>query len=113
MMNDVFYLNDLFDIYGELLTDRQRDYFKDYYFNNMSYGEIALKYNISRNAIYKQLGSATEKLNELEDILNIYKNNKKIREIINNCSDKKIIKKKKKIINCSDKKIISELEKII
>ena len=46
MMNDVFYLNDLFDIYGELLTDRQKDYFKDYYFNNMSYGEIALKYNI-------------------------------------------------------------------
>ena len=98
MMNDVFYLNDLFDIYGELLTDRQRDYFKDYYFNNMSYGEIALKYNISRNAIYKQLGSATEKLNELEDILNIYKNNKKIREIIGNCSDKKIVSELEKII---------------
>ena len=98
MMNDVFYLNDLFDIYGELLTDRQRDYFKDYYFNNMSYGEIADKYNISRNAIYKQLGSATDKLNELEDILKIYKNNKKIREIINNCSDKKIISELEKII---------------
>ena len=98
MMNDVFYLNDLFDIYGELLTDRQRDYFKDYYFNNMSYGEIADKYNISRNAIYKQLGSATEKLNELEDILKIYKNNKKIREIINNCSDKKIVSELEKII---------------
>lgn len=98
MMNDVFYLNDLFDIYGELLTDRQRDYFKDYYFNNMSYGEIADKYNISRNAIYKQLGSATEKLNELEDILNIYKNNKKIREIIGNCSDKKIVSELEKII---------------
>lgn len=98
MMNDVFYLNDLFDIYGELLTDRQKDYFKDYYFNNMSYGEIALKYNISRNAIYKQLGSATEKLNELEDILNIYKNNKKIREIIGNCSDKKIVSELEKII---------------
>lgn len=98
MMNDVFYLNDLFDIYGELLTDRQKDYFKDYYFNNMSYGEIALKYNISRNAIYKQLGSATEKLNELEDILNIYKNNKKIREIIGNCSDKKIVTELEKII---------------
>ena len=98
MMNDVFYLNDLFDIYGELITDRQKDYFKDYYFNNMSYGEIALKYNISRNAIYKQLGSATEKLNELEDILNIYKNNKKIREIIGNCSDKKIVSELEKII---------------
>ena len=98
MMDDVFYLNDLFDIYGELLTEKQRDYFKDYYFNNMSYGEIADKYNISRNAIYKQLGSATDKLNELEDILKIYKNNKKIREIINNCSDKKIISELEKII---------------
>lgn len=97
-MNDVFYLNDLFDIYGELLTDKQKDYFKDYYFNNMSYGEIADKYNISRNAIYKQLSSATDKLKELEDILKIYKNNKKIREIINNCSDKKIISELEKII---------------
>ena len=97
-MNDVFYLNDLFDIYGELLTDKQKEYFKDYYFNNMSYGEIADKYNISRNAIYKQLSSATDKLNELEDILKIYKNNKKIREIINNCSDKKIISELEKII---------------
>ena len=97
-MNDVFYLNDLFDIYGELLTDKQKDYFKDYYFNNMSYGEIADKYNISRNAIYKQLSSATDKLKELEDILKIYKNNKKIREIINNCSDKKIVSELEKII---------------
>ena len=97
-MNDVFYLNDLFDIYGELLTDKQKEYFKDYYFNNMSYGEIADKYNVSRNAIYKQLSSATDKLNELEDILKIYKNNKKIREIINNCSDKKIISELEKII---------------
>ena len=97
-MNDVFYLNDLFDIYGELLTDKQKDYFKDYYFNNMSYGEIADKYNVSRNAIYKQLSSATDKLNELEDILKIYKNNKKIREIINNCSDKKIVSELEKII---------------
>ena len=45
-MDDVVYLNDLFDIYGELLTDKQQLYFKDYYFDNLSYGEIAEKYNI-------------------------------------------------------------------
>ena len=97
-MNDVFYLNDLFDIYGELLTDKQKDYFKDYYFNNMSYGEIADKYNVSRNAIYKQLGYAIDKLNEFESILNINKRNNKIRKIIDNCSDKKIISELEKII---------------
>ena len=54
-MDEVVYLNDLFDIYGELLTEKQRDYFRDYYFDNLSYGEIALKYDVSRNAIFKQL----------------------------------------------------------
>ena len=33
-MDEVVYLNDLFDIYGELLTDKQQDYFRDYYFDN-------------------------------------------------------------------------------
>ena len=47
MMDKLVYLNDLFDIYGDLLTEKQRMYFKDYYFDNLSFGEIASKYNIS------------------------------------------------------------------
>ena len=33
-MEKMFYLNELFDLYGELLTSKQQKYFKDYYFNN-------------------------------------------------------------------------------
>ena len=28
-----FYIIDLYDIYGELLTSKQQNYFEDYYFN--------------------------------------------------------------------------------
>ena len=92
-MDDVVYLNDLFDIYGDLLTDKQKSYFKDYYFDNLSYGEIAEKYSVSRNASFKQLKNVIDKLNELENNLGIYKKNKAIREIINIEKDNNIKKK--------------------
>ena len=31
-MEEVIYLNELYDFYGSLLTDKQRDYFENYYF---------------------------------------------------------------------------------
>ena len=97
-MDDIVYLNDLFDIYGELLTDKQKSYFKDYYFDNLSYGEIADKYDISRNASFKQLKNVIDKLNELEDILGIYKKNKIIMDIIANIDDEDIKKRLEKLL---------------
>ena len=40
-MEERNYLIILYDYYGELLTDKQRMYFEDYYFNNLSLGEIS------------------------------------------------------------------------
>ena len=119
-MDDVVYLNDLFDIYGDLLTDKQKSYFKDYYFDNLSYGEIAEKYSVSRNASFKkypkinfeffytgifenpksfkQLKNVIDKLNELENNLGIYKKNKAIREIINIEKDNNIIQEKESVV---------------
>lgn len=34
-MNEREYLIILYDFYGELLSDKQREYFEDYYFNNL------------------------------------------------------------------------------
>ena len=34
-MEKYVYLNLLYDLYGELLTEKQQKYFKDYYFNNV------------------------------------------------------------------------------
>ena len=92
-MDEIIYLNELFDLYGELLSDTQIKYFKDYYFDNLSYGEIADKYNVSRNAIFKQLKIGVDKLNKYEKTIGLYEKNKKLVEIIKEIEDKKIKEK--------------------
>ena len=42
-MDEINELIMLYDYYGELLSDSQKEYFMDYYFNNLSLGEIADK----------------------------------------------------------------------
>ena len=91
-MEEFLYYNELFDLYGDLLTNKERDYFKDYYFNNLSFSEMADNYNVSRNAIFKQLKIAKEKLEEFERILNLLKKKKKLLEIMKSIKDEKLIK---------------------
>ena len=89
-MEKYVYLNELFDLYGDLLTKKQQDYFKDYYFNNLSYGEIASKYEVSRNAIYHQLLLIEKKLNFYEEKLNLYSKKENISAIIELVEDRKV-----------------------
>lgn len=72
-MDKRIYLNILYDYYKDLFTIKQQEYFEDYYYNNLSLGEIAENNNISRNAIYNQLKIVENKLNEFEQILGLYK----------------------------------------
>lgn len=89
-MERMIYLNNLFDLYGDLLTDKQKMYFKDYYFDNLSYGEISEKYNISRNAIFHQLKLIEKKLEFYEEKLKLYTKKNKIDDIINLIDNKEI-----------------------
>ena len=43
-MGDRDYIVMLYDFYGELFNDKQREYFEDYYFNNLSLAEIGSNY---------------------------------------------------------------------
>ena len=81
-MEDFVYFNELYDFYSGLLTEKQRLYFEDYYFRNLSFSEMAENYQVSRNAIYKQLHIVLDKLKEYESILHLYDENKKIEEIL-------------------------------
>ena len=81
-MEKFVYLIELYDLYGELLTEKQKKYFEDYYFNNLSYGEMSLKYKVSRNAIYHQLQLIEKKLKFFEEKLNLYSKKQKIDDII-------------------------------
>ena len=78
-MDELVYYNELFDYYGELLTTKQKDYFKFYYFDNLSLSEIAEENKISRNAVSKTLKEVKEKLDSYESILKLYSNKNKIK----------------------------------
>ena len=72
----------LFDYYGDLFTEKQKEYFTDYYFNNLTLQEIADNNNVSRNAVHKNIKDILQKLDYYEDKLNLYSNKKKIEKLI-------------------------------
>ena len=80
---DLYYEN-LFDYYGDLFTDKQKENFIDYYFNNLTLQEIAENNNISRNAVHKNIKDIKEKLDYYESKLNLYKNKVKLEKLIEN-----------------------------
>lgn len=81
------YIINLYDIYSNLLTEKQQSYFEDYYFNNLSLSEMSENYNISRNGIHKQIKEAEEKLNNFEEKLKIFERNNKISNLIQKLDD--------------------------
>ena len=91
-MSDLVYYNELYDLYGELLTDKQKEYFEEYFFNNLSFSEIAEEYDVSRNAAFKQIHIVTNKLKEYEDKLHLYNKKNKLKKIIVNLDNEKIKK---------------------
>ena len=91
-MEKFVYLNSLFDLYGDLLTEKQKVYFMEYYFNNLSYGEISDKYHVTRNAIYHQLKLIEEKLLMYEEKLNLLTKREKINALISKLDNNEIKK---------------------
>lgn len=97
-MQSRLYLIDLYDIYSDLLTEKQKEYFEEYYFDNLSLAEIAENSNVSRNAIHKQLKETEEKLKHLESVLKINEKNHKLEFIIKGIKDEKLKKELEKLI---------------
>ena len=97
-MEEIIYLNNLYDLYGELLTDKQRDYFEDYYQNNLTLSEIASNNGVSRNAIHKQVKETVKYLKNYEEKLKLCEKNGKIMEIISEIDDIKLKEKLERII---------------
>lgn len=81
------YICTLFDYYGELLTDKQIEYFQDYYFDNLTLSEISENNDISRNAVHKAIKEAEEKLMLYEDKLKLCKKSEEIKKIISKLDD--------------------------
>ena len=92
----------LLDLYGNLLTDTQKDTAFLYYDQNLSLSEIAEELQITRQGVRKNLGLAEEKLLDLEDKLGFLEQklrlSKEIEEIMGSLKDAKLKERLQKLL---------------
>ncbi|MCR5271449.1 MAG: DNA-binding protein [Lachnospiraceae bacterium] len=69
----------LYDFYGELLNEHQRQVYSDFVFNDMSLGEIAEEEGISRQGVSDMLKRCDGKLEGYEKKLHLVEKFMKIR----------------------------------
>ena len=92
------YIIMLYDFYGELFNDKQRQYFEEYYFNNLSLSEIAVNLGVSRNAIHKVIQGMEEKLRFYEEKLGLFYKNQIICDIIDNVDNEELKNKLQSLV---------------
>ncbi|MCC8167762.1 MAG: DNA-binding protein [Clostridiales bacterium] len=61
----------LYDFYGELLNEHQRRIYEDFYFNDLSLGEIAAEEGTSRQAVADMARRTAGKLEAYEEKLHL------------------------------------------
>mgnify|MGYP003367494111 CR=1 FL=1 len=94
----------LYIIYNDLLTINQKNYFKSYYFEDLSLSEIAENYNVSKTLIGKTLKQVENKLIDLENSLKINNILNKLETIKDRTNDKDVITEIDSILNIYDVK---------
>ena len=67
MKNQTYRMTMLFDFYGEVLTERQKEFFDLYYNEDLSLAEIAENYGMSRQGVRDVIVRAEAILTDLED----------------------------------------------
>lgn len=72
----------LYDFYGELLTDHQKKIYEDAVYEDMSLGEIAEEYGISRQGVHDLIRRCDNSLQEYENKLHLVSRFVTIREKI-------------------------------
>ncbi|MBQ3104889.1 MAG: DNA-binding protein [Lachnospiraceae bacterium] len=72
----------LYDFYGELLTERQKQIYEDAVFSDMSLSELSDEYGISRQGVHDLLKRCDKTLAEYEAKLGLIARFQKIREKI-------------------------------
>lgn len=67
MKNQAYRMALLYDFYGDMLTDRQKEFYDLYYNEDLSLAEIAENYGITRQGVRDVIVRAEAVLTELED----------------------------------------------
>lgn len=69
---DRFYINELHGIYSCLLTDRQNEMLTLHYCDDLSFGEIAEMFSITRSAVLDAVNKARNALVKYENNMHFY-----------------------------------------
>jgi len=75
-------MNQLYDFYGFLLTEKQRTYFLHYFQDDYSLSEIAELLGVSRNAAFDQIQTAVVHLETYEQHLRLLEKHQSRMEIL-------------------------------
>jgi len=70
-MEKIFKQALLYDFYGELLTEHQRNIYEEAVYNDMSLGEIAQEYGISRQGVHDLIKRCDKILLDYEEKLQL------------------------------------------
>ena len=73
MKSQAYRMTMLFDFYGDVLTDRQKEFYDLYYNEDLSLTEIAENYDMSRQGVRDAIVRAEAALEELEEKTGIVK----------------------------------------
>lgn len=80
-------INVLFDFYRPLLTDKQQLFLQCYFHEDLSLGEIAAEFEISRQAVYEHIRRASAVLEEYENKLQLVAQQARLRALIEQITD--------------------------
>ena len=88
----------LFDVYETLLTDREKEIFKYYYYEDLSLSEISENLNITRTGVFNTLKKVEEKLLQYENNLKLMNIKNSLKGLLEEQDIETIKSKLKKII---------------
>lgn len=79
-MKDILKSSLLYDFYGELLTEHQKEIYEDFMLNDLSLGEIAEEHGISRQGVHDLVKRCDKLLTTYEDKLHLVERFSKTKE---------------------------------
>ena len=72
-IEQIIKVSQLYDFYSELLSQKQKQYLNDYFFNDLSLTEISENYEISKQAVSNNIKRTIIELEQCEEKLNLIK----------------------------------------
>ena len=94
---------DLLEVYGALLTERQRESLSLYYEEDLSLAEVAENRNISRQGVMEAIRAGSRQLYHYEETLGLLKKKKELTDCLEQIEE---------LVRSDNQKLLAELQKL-